>query len=102
MLELRPNCEGCDKDLPPDSKEAMICTYECTFCQSCVATLLSNVCPNCGGNFCPRPIRPQVARRRGVGISHQPASRKRVNTPFSRDEIRLFIDTVKNIAPADR
>lgn len=59
MLELRPNCECCDKDLPPASDEAMICTYECTFCQSCVEHVLNGVCPNCGGNFVPRPIRPE-------------------------------------------
>lgn len=58
MLELRPNCERCDRDLPPDSPEAMICTYECTFCTDCVEHKLGGVCPNCGGNFERRPIRP--------------------------------------------
>jgi hypothetical protein len=58
MLELRPNCECCDKDLPPDSLEARICTYECTFCADCVDQRLGGVCPNCGGQFAPRPIRP--------------------------------------------
>jgi len=58
MLELRPNCECCDKDLPPDAADAMICTYECTFCAACVGTVLQGRCPNCGGNFAPRPIRP--------------------------------------------
>lgn len=58
MLELRPNCECCDVDLPPDSTQAMICTFECTFCKSCVQGVLAGVCPNCGGNFQPRPIRP--------------------------------------------
>jgi uncharacterized protein len=58
VLELRPNCEACDIDLPPDSGEAMICTYECTFCRSCVNGLLGGVCPNCSGNFVARPIRP--------------------------------------------
>ena len=58
MLELRPNCERCDKDLPADSREAMICTFECTFCRDCVAEKLQGICPNCGGNFEPRPIRP--------------------------------------------
>jgi hypothetical protein len=57
MLELRPTCENCDKALPPDSLEARICTYECTFCATCVDTVLENVCPNCGGGFVPRPIR---------------------------------------------
>ncbi|MEJ1096407.1 MULTISPECIES: DUF1272 domain-containing protein [unclassified Pseudoxanthomonas] len=58
MLQLRPNCECCDKDLPPDSTEAMICTFECTFCLSCAQSVLHGACPNCGGNFSPRPIRP--------------------------------------------
>ena len=58
MLELRPNCECCDRDLPPESKEARICTYECTFCASCVENVFAGTCPNCGGNFEPRPIRP--------------------------------------------
>ena len=60
MLELRPNCECCDVDLPPASREAMICTYECTFCRRCVDGHLMGMCPNCGGNLCPRPIRPTV------------------------------------------
>jgi hypothetical protein len=60
MLELRPNCECCNRDLPPDSSEARICTYECTFCATCVETKLGGVCPNCGGNFVARPIRPKA------------------------------------------
>jgi hypothetical protein len=58
MLELRPNCECCNKDLPPTAADAMICTYECTFCRDCVDKRLAGVCPNCGGNLAPRPIRP--------------------------------------------
>ena len=58
MLELRPICENCGKDLPNDSKEAMICTFECTYCESCVNSILQNVCPNCGGGFERRPTRP--------------------------------------------
>jgi hypothetical protein len=58
VLALRPNCELCDKDLPPDSVEAMICTFECTFCRDCVEIELNRECPNCGGNFERRPIRP--------------------------------------------
>jgi len=58
MLELRPNCECCDRDLPPDSELARICTYECTFCADCVENRLGGRCPNCGGNLAPRPIRP--------------------------------------------
>jgi hypothetical protein len=58
MLALRPNCECCDRDLPPDSRDAMICTFECTFCRDCVETKLNGKCPNCGGEFVRRPIRP--------------------------------------------
>jgi hypothetical protein len=72
MLELRPNCECCDRDLPPDSKEARICTYECTFCAACADNVLKGVCPNCGGNFSPRPIRPAHM------LAKHPASTKRV------------------------
>jgi uncharacterized protein len=58
MLQLRPVCEFCNKPLPPASLEARICSYECTFCATCMAAILDNVCPNCGGGFVPRPIRP--------------------------------------------
>ena len=58
MLMLKRSCECCDKDLPPQATDAMICTFECTFCRDCVETRLHGVCPNCGGNFSPRPIRP--------------------------------------------
>lgn len=59
MLEIRPSCEHCDKNLPFDSDEAMICTFECTFCLDCTENVLQGVCPNCGGNFTLRPIRPE-------------------------------------------
>jgi len=75
MLDLRPNCECCDVDLPPESPKAMICTYECTFCADCVDGPLKGVCPNCGGNFVPRPIRPA-----NMLVKH-PASAKRVFKP---------------------
>jgi hypothetical protein len=58
MLLLKPGCECCDRDLPPEAADAMICTFECTFCRDCVETRLNGRCPNCGGNFSPRPIRP--------------------------------------------
>ena len=58
MLDLRPNCECCDRDLPPEAEDARICTFECTFCRDCVEGVLDGVCPNCGGGFVPRPIRP--------------------------------------------
>ena len=59
MLEIRPNCEHCDKDLPNQSEEAVICTFECTFCEECATEVFKNVCPNCSGNFTKRPIRPK-------------------------------------------
>ena len=60
MLELRPNCECCDADLPPSSGEAMICSFECTFCRSCTEGVLKGRCPNCGGNFVARPVRSEA------------------------------------------
>ncbi len=58
-MEIRLNCENCDKALPNESNEAMICTFDCTFCKDCVDTILKNVCPNCGGGFEKRPSRPK-------------------------------------------
>ena len=58
MLELRPVCENCATPLPPDATNAMICTFECTFCRGCVEGVLDRVCPNCGGGFEARPVRP--------------------------------------------
>ena len=68
MLELRPNCECCDRDLPPDSCDARICTYECTFCADCAEQRLKGVCPNCGGNLvaASHPSRRQAAERSRV------------------------------------
>lgn len=59
MLEIRPNCENCNKPLAFDANDAMICTFECTFCEACVQNELLGVCPNCGGGFSKRPIRPK-------------------------------------------
>jgi hypothetical protein len=72
MLELRPNCECCDRDLPPESAEARMCTFECTFCADCADSVLKGACPNCGGNLVTRPIRPSAA------LVKYPASTKRV------------------------
>jgi hypothetical protein len=76
MLALRPNCECCDKDLPPQAADAMICTFECTFCRDCVETRLNGRCPNCGGNFAPRPIRPAEK------LLKNPPSKERVFNPM--------------------
>ena len=75
MLILKPNCECCDRDLPVDSAEARICSFECTFCADCVATRLGGACPNCGGDFAVRPIRPAVL------LAKFPASTERVAKP---------------------
>ena len=75
MLQLRPNCECCDLDLPNDSTEARICTFECTFCSTCVETRLGGLCPNCGGEFTVRPRRPANK------LAKYPASTQRVFKP---------------------
>jgi uncharacterized protein len=75
MLQIRPNCECCDRDLPPDSTEARICTFECTFCATCVDNILRGVCPNCGGELVRRPIRPASL------LVEYPASSERVHKP---------------------
>ena len=72
MLDLRPNCECCDKDLPNGAPDALICTYECTFCADCARTRLGGQCPNCGGDLVKRPTRPQRM------LEKHPASTKRV------------------------
>ena len=100
-LELRPNCEYCDKDLPPAATEARICTYECTFCADCVEQHLSNVCPNCGGGFVPRPIRPAWEWRPGLSLAKRPASTKRVGLSYSREGIARFVREVMGV-PLER
>ena len=102
MLELRPNCELCDRDLPPDSADARICSYECTFCATCVEDVLQNVCPNCGGGFQPRPIRPARAWRETTGLVNDPAGDGRRHTPYSRDELEAFSATLRAIPPDRR
>ena len=102
MLELRPNCECCSKDLPPNATDARICSYECTFCADCVETVLFDVCPNCGGGLAPRPFRPVTERRPGVCLGKQPASTKRVHMRWTRDEVTEFARGVRDISPENR
>src|SRR5436305_7656705 len=101
-LELRPNCEFCDKDLPPSATDARICSYECTFCADCVDAVLHNVCPNCGGGFAPRPIRPKSEWRPGVGLPKQPASTQRRHLKYDRADLAAFIARVRGIPPINR
>lgn len=102
MLQIKPNCECCDTDLAPDSTQAMICSFECTFCASCVEQILDNVCPNCGGGFVARPIRPHNEWRAGVSLTQRPPSSERVHTPYSEQELRAFAAKVRHIEPAQR
>jgi uncharacterized protein len=75
MLQLRPNCECCDRDLPPESSEARICSFECTFCVACADTKLKGTCPNCGGELLQRPRRPAAK------LANNPPSSTRVFKP---------------------
>lgn len=102
MLELRPICENCATDLPPASMEARICSYECTFCRSCVETVLENVCPNCGGGFEARPIRPAQEWRAGVSLSTQPATKERKHNPVNREDQLALVARVGAIPPEAR
>jgi hypothetical protein len=102
MLEIRPNCELCDKDLPHDALDAMICSYECTFCVSCVMQVLTNVCPTCGGGFAPRPIRPKTAYRKKLSIEYQPPSQKRVINDVNFTELESFFESLNQVAPENR
>lgn len=102
MLKLRPNCEYCDKDLPPDATDARICSYECTFCADCVDTVLLNVCPNCGGGFVPRPVRPSTERRKGVSLGRHPASTEPVHLKWDGADLAAFIAGVHSIPPERR
>src|SRR4051794_15740724 len=90
MLELRPNCELCDVDLPPDALNARICSYECTYCAACAEGVLQNVCPTCGGGFAARPVRPRQAYHApdiSLGMGFHPASADRKHSRWTRDEI---------------
>ncbi len=84
MLELRPNCEHCAAALPPESTAARICSFECTFCATCVAEVLGNVCANCGGSFMPRPIRPARDWRGGNWLGRYPAGTTPKHRPVDR------------------
>ena len=101
-LELRPNCELCDKDLPADAAEARICSYECTFCAECVETKLHDVCPNCGGGFAPRPIRPAGEWRLGLSLAKRPPSTKRVRPSHDLASIAALSARLRDVPPGRR
>ncbi len=101
-LELRPNCEYCDLDLPGNSTHARICSYECTFCEDCVEQVLHNVCPNCGGGFTIRPIRPATEWRPGLSLAKRPPSTVRVHLSYDRGEIAALSERIRHIPPQVR
>jgi uncharacterized protein len=98
MLELRPGCENCNKALAPDAPDARICSYECTFCADCV-TQLSNVCPNCGGGFERRPVRPATNWKNNNYLGNDPASATVKYRPVDRAAHALFASAIVSIAP---
>jgi hypothetical protein len=101
MLELRPTCENCAITLPPESTEAMICSFECTFCRACVDRL-DNVCPNCAGGFSPRPIRPQTNWHDGNNLATYPASTVVRERPVDFDAHAALRKRVADRAPEQR
>jgi uncharacterized protein len=102
MLELRPTCEHCNRALPPQSTEARICSYECTFCASCVDTVLGNVCPNCRGGFAPRPIRPATNWRGDNYLGKDPASTRVSHRPVEAAAHAQFSADVRRLPPEAR
>jgi hypothetical protein len=100
-LELRPTCEHCNKALPPAATEARICSFECTFCAACVE-LIGNVCPNCGGGFVPRPIRPSRQWKGSAWLGERPAGTKVNHKPVDLRAHERFAAAIKSIPPDKR
>jgi hypothetical protein len=102
VLELRPNCENCNTLLPPETLRARICTFECTFCADCADGLLGNICPNCGGGFSPRPIRPVVNWRGGNHLGAYPASTASIHRPVDMAEHARLSALLAGLPPEAR
>jgi hypothetical protein len=102
MLELRPVCEQCARPLPPDATDARICSFECTYCAACVDEILAGVCPNCGGGFCPRPVRPAREWRPGEFLGAHPASTKVRHRPVDPAEHARFAAPIRSIPAHER
>jgi hypothetical protein len=102
MLELRPTCENCNRALPPESADARICSFECTFCAACVDGVLANVCPNCGGGFAPRPVRP-ARNWKGDNFlgKYAPSTRVRHRAVDPAEHAR-FAAPIKGVPPRER
>ena len=101
MLELRPSCEHCDRALPPDSPDARICSFECTFCADCVR-LLADVCPNCGGGFERRPVRPAREHRPNNFVAARPPTTKRTHRPVDLAAHAAFAAALASVPPHER
>ena len=101
MLEIRPTCEHCNKALPANATDAMICSFECTFCSACVHDVLENVCPTCGGGFCARPVRPATIWNNGLSLAKYPAGARIVHKPVDLDKQRALIATLQGL-PAEQ
>ena len=101
MLELRPCCEHCGKDLPNDSNEAYICTFECTYCADCVTNVLHNVCPNCGGGFEKRPTRPTGCITSNC-LENFPAKSEKRYRPLNAEKFKSLHDHYVNVNPRKR
>lgn len=102
MLQIRPVCENCNKALPPDSIEARICSFECTFCVNCVEGILQNVCPNCGGGFEKRPVRPSRNWKGGNFLGEKPAVTEIRYRPVDPATHAEFAARIKGIDPEQR
>ena len=102
MLELRPCCEHYGVDLPPHSADARICSFECTFCVRCVEGLLQNICPNCGGNFSPRPLRPTQAWRGNNSLQAHPAQTTRHHQPVDLRRHAELVARLGELPPHSR
>ena len=102
MLELRPSCEHCAKPLMPEAADARICSFECTFCAACAEGVLRNVCPNCGGGFAPRPVRPSCHWKNDNWLGKYPARTEPKVRPVDIEAHARFADGIAAIPPERR
>ena len=102
MLELRPVCENCAKPLPPESTDARICSFECTFCSACAHDVLGDVCPNCGGNFVARPIRPAHNWKGENYLGKYPPATKVKHRPVDPAAHASFAAQMNRVPAAER
>ena len=102
MLELRPTCENCNTPLPPSSLEARICSFECTFCATCAEGALASTCPNCGGGFVPRPVRPARDWKGSNFLGCYPASEKVRHRPVDAATHERLVTALEGVPPHER